>query len=220
MRKGRFARRRWTALRRGCVFFSRFLTAAYAFLLIRQPSPFFADDSFFYLQVGRNFALGHGSTFNGLMPTNGYHPLWMLLCAAVYRVFPESHCRAAHDRGADCCAECHRADCCLPASAQAECARMGGVDDSDSFSLRSSTGDGVVVERRSAGGDAAGAVFFSGSSALVERLGFQSSGGLRCAEPAGFHLCGGVRLDCGAGVVCSRAKASRQIRPRCEFIWR
>ena len=69
------------------VFFA-VLTAVYAFLLIRQPTPFFADDSFFYLQVGRNFALGHGSTFNGLMPTNGYHPLWMLLCAAVYRVFP------------------------------------------------------------------------------------------------------------------------------------
>jgi hypothetical protein len=64
------------------------LTAAYALVFIRQPSPFFADDSFFYLQVGRNFALGHGSTFNRLMPTNGYHPLWMLLCAAVYRVFP------------------------------------------------------------------------------------------------------------------------------------
>ncbi len=65
------------------------LTAAYAVLFIRQPSPFFADDSFFYLQVGRNFALGYGSTFNRLMPTNGYHPLWMLLCAAVYRVFPD-----------------------------------------------------------------------------------------------------------------------------------
>ncbi len=70
-------------------FFFTLLTAAYAFLFIRQPSPFFADDSFFYLQVGRNFALGHGSTFNRLMPTNGYHPLWMLLCAAVYRVFPD-----------------------------------------------------------------------------------------------------------------------------------
>lgn len=69
--------------------FFALLTAAYAILFIRQPSPFFADDSFFYLQVGRNFALGYGSTFNRLMPTNGYHPLWMLLCAAVYRVFPD-----------------------------------------------------------------------------------------------------------------------------------
>jgi len=64
------------------------LTAAYALLLVREPSAFFADDSFFYLQVGRNFALGHGSTFNRLMPTNGYHPIWMLLCAAVYRIVP------------------------------------------------------------------------------------------------------------------------------------
>lgn len=69
------------------IFFA-LLTVAYAFLFIRRPAPFFADDSFFYLQVGRNFALGHGSTFNGLMPTNGYHPLWMLLCAAVYRIVP------------------------------------------------------------------------------------------------------------------------------------
>ena len=64
------------------------LTAAYAVLLIRFPNPFFADDSFFYLQVGRNFALGYGSTFNRLMPTNGYHPVWMLVCAAVYKIFP------------------------------------------------------------------------------------------------------------------------------------
>jgi hypothetical protein len=75
------------------------LTAAYAALLIRRPAPFFADDSFFYLQVGRNFALGHGSTFNRVMPTNGYHPLWMLLCAAVYRIVPGRvaglHCIAA-----------------------------------------------------------------------------------------------------------------------------
>ncbi|MEO6965815.1 MAG: hypothetical protein ABI076_07950, partial [Acidobacteriaceae bacterium] len=70
------------------IFFT-LLTAGYAFLFIRQPSPFFADDSFFYLVVGRNFALGYGSTFNRLMPTNGYHPLWMLLCAGVYSIFPD-----------------------------------------------------------------------------------------------------------------------------------
>ncbi len=64
------------------------LTAAYAFLFIRNPSPFFADDSFFYLEVGRNFALGYGSTFNRLMPTNGYHPIWMLLCALLYKFVP------------------------------------------------------------------------------------------------------------------------------------
>lgn len=58
--------------------------AAYAFLLLRWPDNFFADDSYFYFQVAWNFAHGHGSTFNGLMPTNGYHPLWMLVCSLVY----------------------------------------------------------------------------------------------------------------------------------------
>ncbi len=33
------------------------LASAYAALLILFPNPFFADDSFFYLQVGRNLAL-------------------------------------------------------------------------------------------------------------------------------------------------------------------
>lgn len=64
------------------------IAGAYAALLIQFPNPFFTDDSFFYLQVGRNFSLGYGSTFNRLMPTNGYHPIWMLMCAAVYRLFP------------------------------------------------------------------------------------------------------------------------------------
>ena len=41
------------------------------------------DDTFYYLAVARNLATGHGSTFNGIVPTNGYHPLWMLCFAAV-----------------------------------------------------------------------------------------------------------------------------------------
>lgn len=45
------------------------------------------DDFFYYLQIARNLAEGVGSTFDGVNPTNGYHPLWMLvvtaLCAAL-----------------------------------------------------------------------------------------------------------------------------------------
>ncbi len=44
------------------------------------PFNYPADDSFFYLQVARNIAAGHGSTFNEITRTNGYHPLWMLCC--------------------------------------------------------------------------------------------------------------------------------------------
>lgn len=42
------------------------------------------DDSFYYWQIGRNLATGHGSSFDGIHPTNGYHPLWMLFCAGLY----------------------------------------------------------------------------------------------------------------------------------------
>lgn len=38
--------------------------------------PLFADDAFYYLEIARNIAHGMGSTFDGINPTNGYHPLW------------------------------------------------------------------------------------------------------------------------------------------------
>jgi len=36
------------------------------------------DDSFYYFTIARNAASGLGLTFDGLTPTNGFHPLWML----------------------------------------------------------------------------------------------------------------------------------------------
>lgn len=38
-----------------------------------------ADDCFYYLTIARNIAWGNGSTFDGVIQTNGYHPLFMLL---------------------------------------------------------------------------------------------------------------------------------------------
>lgn len=35
------------------------------------------DDFFYYLKIAQNIAHGAGSTFNGIVPTNGYHPLWL-----------------------------------------------------------------------------------------------------------------------------------------------
>lgn len=35
------------------------------------------DDVYFYLKVADSLHRGLGSTFNGLVPTNGYHPLWL-----------------------------------------------------------------------------------------------------------------------------------------------
>ncbi|HLQ67234.1 MAG TPA: hypothetical protein VK123_08395 [Candidatus Limnocylindrales bacterium] len=56
------------------------LAAAYVLPAQMAPRRFPTDDSFFYLQVARNIAAGHGSTFNQVTPTNGYHPLWMGPC--------------------------------------------------------------------------------------------------------------------------------------------
>jgi hypothetical protein len=63
------------------------LVVMYSCLFIAKPDQFFADDT--YLSPGSlELARGMGSTFNTIMPTNGYHPLWMLLCADVYKTIP------------------------------------------------------------------------------------------------------------------------------------
>jgi hypothetical protein len=64
------------------------LIVLYVSILLKVPDRLFADDSYFYFQVAWNFARGMGSTFNNIMPTNGYHPLWMLVLALVYKVVP------------------------------------------------------------------------------------------------------------------------------------
>jgi hypothetical protein len=40
---------------------------------------FLPDDCFYYLEIARRIRLGQGSTFDGINPTNGYHPLWLVL---------------------------------------------------------------------------------------------------------------------------------------------
>jgi hypothetical protein len=66
------------------VLLSRFFHSGNQFL------SFFEDDFFYYLVVARNL-VHHGiSTFNGIQPTNGYHPLWLLINAVLYRIFGDS----------------------------------------------------------------------------------------------------------------------------------
>lgn len=47
------------------------------------------DDGYYYLQIARNLAGGEGSSFDGLSPTNGYHPLWLLILAPIMRLAPD-----------------------------------------------------------------------------------------------------------------------------------
>src|SRR5215216_6548914 len=45
---------------------------------------FTRDDAYYYFKVAQNISEGHGSTFDGVDVTNGYHPLWMLVCIPIF----------------------------------------------------------------------------------------------------------------------------------------
>src|SRR6266487_2379503 len=45
---------------------------------------FTRDDAYYYFKVAQNIGEGHGSTFDGVNRTNGYHPLWMLICVPIF----------------------------------------------------------------------------------------------------------------------------------------
>ncbi len=60
--------------------------------LISRPLDFLLvnllpDDAFYYFEIARTIASGQGSTFDGLTPTNGYHPLWMLVLVPIFTFF-------------------------------------------------------------------------------------------------------------------------------------
>jgi len=58
------------------------VTAAWVLvLLLWDEAPFTLtfDDAYYYLGIARNLVDGHGSTFDQINLTNGYHPLWLLV---------------------------------------------------------------------------------------------------------------------------------------------
>jgi hypothetical protein len=49
------------------------------------PNAWFTrDDAYYYFKVAQNITEGHGSTFDGINLTNGYHPLWMIVCIPIF----------------------------------------------------------------------------------------------------------------------------------------
>ncbi len=56
--------------------------------LARNIAGMYYDDGFYYLQVARYTAAGSGSTFDGVHPTNGYHPLWLLCIVGLASMVP------------------------------------------------------------------------------------------------------------------------------------
>lgn len=45
---------------------------------------YLTDDAFYYFKTAQNIAEGNGITFDGLSPTNGFHPLWMTVCIPLF----------------------------------------------------------------------------------------------------------------------------------------
>ncbi len=45
---------------------------------------FTRDDAYYYFKIAQNITLGLGSSFDGLNPSNGYHPLWMVVCVPIF----------------------------------------------------------------------------------------------------------------------------------------
>lgn len=45
---------------------------------------FASDDGFYYFKVAINITHGLGATFDGINLTNGFHPLWMLVCIPIF----------------------------------------------------------------------------------------------------------------------------------------
>jgi hypothetical protein len=41
------------------------------------------DDAFYYFQIAEHIVAGNGSTFDGVYPANGFHPLWMMLLVPI-----------------------------------------------------------------------------------------------------------------------------------------
>lgn len=58
-------------------------------LLVTQTLDFLVsnllpDDAFYYFEIARHIVVGEGSTFDGINPTNGYHPLWMAVLLPIF----------------------------------------------------------------------------------------------------------------------------------------
>jgi hypothetical protein len=62
--------------------------AAATFWLVAGGVRVTQEDGFYYLKIAQNMAEGRGSTFDGLHPTNGYQPLWLLCLVPVFSLAP------------------------------------------------------------------------------------------------------------------------------------
>ncbi|MDO9545440.1 MAG: hypothetical protein Q7J07_01660 [Pelolinea sp.] len=45
---------------------------------------YITDDAFYYFKTAQNIIEGNGISFDGIDPTNGFHPFWMILCVPIF----------------------------------------------------------------------------------------------------------------------------------------
>src|SRR5512135_1527600 len=74
----------WFEIALAIVFLSASVYAAVSDAYNLPNRWFIRDDAYYYFKVAQNISEGHGSTFDGIHPTNGYHPLWMLICIPIF----------------------------------------------------------------------------------------------------------------------------------------
>src|SRR5512142_22823 len=74
----------WFEIALAVVVLSAYLYAALSDAYNLPYRWFIRDDAYYYFKVAQNISEGHGSTFDGIHPTNGYHPLWMLICIPIF----------------------------------------------------------------------------------------------------------------------------------------
>ena len=77
--------------------FFKIIIVIYLFIIIGLALYFFSnpsiltnyisDDAFYYFNTARNLGLGYGLSFDRCTKTNGFHPLYMLVCVPVFTMF-------------------------------------------------------------------------------------------------------------------------------------
>jgi hypothetical protein len=74
----------WFEIALAAVYLSATLFAAFSDAYNLPNRWFIRDDAYYYYKVAQNISEGHGSTFDGIHLTNGYHPLWLLVCIPIF----------------------------------------------------------------------------------------------------------------------------------------
>ncbi|MBN1268650.1 MAG: hypothetical protein JXB04_03610 [Kiritimatiellae bacterium] len=79
------AERRWKRYQYVLLFVLAFIPQIYKLSMpfYEMFSGFVSDDAFYYYKTALNIRNGLGSSFDTYNITNGYHPLWMVVCVAI-----------------------------------------------------------------------------------------------------------------------------------------